>query len=442
MASLSTLGLGSSGVLSNDLLDQLKEADASARIKPIERNQESLKLQQTGLKSIKDLITELGDLSTKMSDETIYKNTKTDVTGDSVTIKASENAKEQTIKIDVEQLATKSIKQSYKKFQSKDELVGAGTMGLSIGGTSYSIDITETDTLQDVADKISAQTDGKIEASILNIGGDKPYKLILKSKESGEKNEITDDGNGINFGNVAGGTAQDAKLRMDGVLITRDNNTFDDLIDNVSITLDKVGQSKIEIKQDNQNITDNMSEFVDKYNETIELISNLTSYDAEKKVGAVLQGSSEIRGISSQLRDIFSTTISSDGKSAEDFGLKADKRGIITLDKDKFQESLKNSPDEIKNFFVGEGESKGIFRKFNSELFNIGTSSSGPLKSLKANYDDKSKSLIDSLEKAQKSLDNKYEIMQRKFAAYDAVIGKLKNSSDYLNSVIEAQYKK
>ena len=185
-----------------------------------------------------------------------------------------------------------------------------------------------------------------------------------------------------------------------------------------------------------------MSEFVDKYNETIELISKLTSYDADKKVGAVLQGSSEIRGIRSQLSDIFSTSFSSGGKVAEDFGLKADKRGVITLDKDKFQESLKNSPDEIKNFFVGEGESKGIFRKFNSELFNIGTSSSGPLKSLKANYDDKSKSLIDSLEKAQKSLDNKYEIMQRKFAAYDAVIGKLKNSSDYLNSVIEAQYKK
>jgi flagellar hook-associated protein 2 len=440
--SISTLGLGSSGVLSNDLLDKLKEADASSVIKPIERNQEALKLQQTGLKSIKDAITELNDLSTKLSDETLYKNTTADVTGDSVTIKASANAKEQTLKLDVEQLATKSIKQSYRKFESKDELVGAGTMGLTIDGNRYNIEITDTDTLEDVAKKITEGTDGKIEASMLNVGGDEPFRLILKSTGTGAKNEITDDGNGINFGNVAGGTAQDAILRIDGVKITRDTNSFDDLVDDVSITLDKVGESKIEIKQDSESITENMSEFVDKYNETLELISKLTSYDAEKKVGAVLQGSSEIRGIRSQLTDIFATTFSENGKSAEDFGLKADKKGIITFDKDKFQEKLKDSTDEVKNFFVGEGETKGIFRKFNSELFNIGTSSSGPLKALKANYDDKSKSLAESLERAQKSLDNKYEIMQKKFASYDAVIGKLQNSANYLTSLMNQDNKK
>jgi flagellar hook-associated protein 2 len=442
MATLSTLGLGSGGVLSNDLIDKLKDADNSARIKPIERNQESIKLKQTGLKSIKNLVTELSDLSTKLSDTNIYNSTKTEASGDSVTVQATSSAKEQTIDIDVEQLATRSIKQSYKKFESKDELVGAGTMGLSIDGNSYNIEIVATDTLQDVADKISASTDGKIEASILNVGGDKPYKLILKSTDTGAKNEITDDGNGINFGNVAGGSAQDAKLRMDGVLITRENNSFDDLVKDVTITLDKVGKSKIEIKQDSDKISEDMGKFVEKYNETLELLSKLTNYDADKKVGAVLQGSSEIRGIRSQLSDIFSTAFTSGGKVSEDFGLKIEKNGKVDFNKDKFQETLKNSPDDVKNFFVGEGESKGIFRKFNSELFNIGTSSSGPLKSLKANYDDKSKSLIESLAKAKESLDNKYEIMQKKFAAYDAVIGRLKNSSDYLTSIIEAQYAK
>jgi len=439
MASLSTLGLGSSGVLSNDLLDKLKDADASARIKPIKRNQESLKLQQTGLKSIKDLITELGDLSTKMSDETIYKNTKTDVTGDAVTVKADSGVQAQTIDLEVVSLATKDIQQS-DKFASKDALLGAGNLTLEIDGNSFDVEITAEDTLITLSKKIKEATDGKIEASILNTGGDTPYTMILKSTESGDKNNITTSGD-ISFARVGDG-AKDASFIVDGIAATSASNNITDLIDGLDITLKKVGTSSLTIEQDNQNITDNMSEFVDKYNETIELISKLTSYDADKKVGAVLQGSSEIRGIRSQLSDIFSTSFSSGGKVAEDFGLKADKRGVITLDKDKFQESLKNSPDEIKNFFVGEGEEKGIFRKFNTELFNIGTSSSGPLKSLKANYDDKSKSLIDSLEKAQKSLDNKYEIMQRKFAAYDAVIGKLKNSSDYLNSIIEAQYKK
>ena len=93
----------------------------------------------------------------------------------------------------------------------------------------------------------------------------------------------------------------------------------------------------------------------------------------------------------------------------------------------------------VQNFFIGEGETKGIFRNMNTELFQIGTSSDGVLKTLKANFDTKSTTLIESLEKAQKRLDAKYEIMQKRFASYDAVIGRLSNASSMLTSLIDAQ---
>jgi flagellar hook-associated protein 2 len=439
---IATLGLGSSGVLSNDLIDKLKDADRAATVTPIEERQQEVKLKQDALKSIKSLVNDLYDLSTELSDKTLYDNTTSEVTGDSIGVEAESTAKEQTLKLDVEQLATRSIKQSYRKFESKDELVGAGTMGLTINGTTYDIEITDTDTLQDVADKISSQTDGKIEASILNVGGDEPYRLILKSTGTGAKNEIIDDGNGINFGNVAGGTAQDAIVRMDGVKITRDSNEFDDLIEGVKITLKEVGESTVEIKRDTSKITDKMEKFVDKYNEILNTISNLTKYDAEKKVGAVLQGSSEIRSITGRLRDIFDTTFSSTGKTLEDYGIKSDKKGVLSFDKGKFANELKSSTEDLTDFFVGKDDQKGIFRKFNSELFDIGTRSSGVLKSLQTNYNDRAKSLEESLQKAKERLDNRYEILIKKFASYDAVIGKLQNSADYLSQIIEAQYAK
>ncbi len=438
MAGISTLGLGSSGVLNNDLLDQLRKVDTDAKIKPIERSQEDIKLKQTGLKSIKDIMNQLSDLATTLSDPSHYQATKFETFGDSVSINVDSNVAEQSMKIDVKQLAKTSIKES-KGYASKDDPIGEGNLHLEIDGNSYDIEITDEDSLETLSKKIEEQTDGKIKAYVLNAGGDEPYHIMLKSSQTGKKNDISATG-GMNFKTKQ--YAKDAEFKIDNATVTSSSNKIEDVIKGIDITLQKTGESTIDIKQDTEKITKEMDEFVSKYNEALKLITDLTNYDADKKVGAVFQGSSEIKSIKSQLRDIFETTFSSDGKMMEDFGLKADKKGIITFDKDQFQTTLKDSPTQLTNFFVGEGGDSGIFRKFSSTLFDITTSSSGPLKSLKENYDDKAKTLQESLERAKKSLDNKYEIMQKKFASYDAVIGRLKNSSDYLTNLIESQYKK
>ena len=439
---ISTLGIGSGGVLSSDIIDKLKSADNSSTVKPIQRKQEENNLKIQGLRTIKSALSSLADAASSLSDISLYNNTKATSSSDDVSITTNSNVKEQSFNIKVESLATRSIKQSYKHFSSKDELVGAGTMGLGIDGKNYSIDISDTDTLQDVADKINSQTEGKIEASILNVGGDKPYKLILKSTGTGAKNEITDDGNGINFQNVAGGEAKDAEFRVDGVLIKRDSNKIDDLIEGATITLNKVGTSNIEIKKDSDKIKEKLNDFVDKYNSLNSLIGNLTNYDADKKVGAVLQGNSEIRDIKNRLRDIFDTTFSSDGKMARDFGFDIDKSGKLKFDSSKYDEIAKSSPDSIKDFFTIKDGNPGLFKKFDKELFDLNTKRSGPLKALQTSLEDKSRTLSESLDKAKKRLDAKYKIMEKQFASYDLLIGKIKNSSDYLTQMIDAQNSK
>jgi len=438
---LSTLGLGSQGVLTNDLLDKLKDADKASIIKPIEQKQKSLTLQKAGITGLKDAISDLSKLSTSLSDISLYQSTKSDVSGDSVSVQSTSSAKSQTINLDVEQLATRDIQYSYKKFASKDELFGAGDITLDIDGKSYTVSITDTDTVEDVSKKISEQTEGKIQSSLLNVGGAEPFRLVIKSSDTGAKNAITINAD-ISFRHPTGGTAQDATLRIDGILTRRDSNTFDDLVKGVTITLDKKGQSTIKISQDSEKITKTMGEFVTKYNELLDSVKTMTNYDADTKVAGVLQGSSEIRGMLNSLKDIFSTTISAKGKMSEDFGVKVARDGKLSLDEDKFKATLADDTSTVQNFFVGAGEEKGIFRKMNTELFQIGTSSNGVLKTLKSGYDAKEKALTQSLERAQKRLDAKYEIMQKRFAAYDAVIGRLSNASSTLTSLIDAQYGK
>jgi len=435
---LSTLGLGSQGVLTNDLLDKLKDADKTGIITPIERNQKSLKLQQAGLVGLKDAISDISKLSTSLSDLALYQTKSSEVTGDSLSVEVSSTAINQTLDIEVEKLASRDIHSSYKKFESKDELFGAGDITLDIDGNSYTITVLATDTVGDVADMISNQTDGKIQSSLLNVGGEEPFRLVIKSTDTGAKNaiDITAD---ISFRNPKGSQASDAEIRIDGILIRRDTNEIDNLVEGVNITLTKTGESRISITQDTDKITEKMQEFVTKYNELLDSVKSLTNYDEDTKVAGVFQSSSEIRNMLAPLKDIFATTISGAGKMSEDFGLKVERGGKITFDENKFKEALSDDTTAVQNFFIGEGETEGIFRNMNTELFQIGTSSDGILKTLKVNYDAKSKALIESLEKAQERLDAKYEIMQQKFAAYDAVIGRLSQASSTLTSLIDAQ---
>ncbi len=436
---LSTLGLGSQGVLTNDLIDQLKEADSTSIIKPIERKQESLKLQQAGLVGLKDAISDLSKLSTSLSDLALYQSKSVTVPENSgVEVTATSSAKAQNFDIKVSNIATRDIFQS-EKFTSKTDTLTAGNMKLDIDGNSYNIAIEATDTLETLSAKILEATDGKIYATILNVGGDQPYQMILKSTDTGEQNRIITSGD-MAFSQI-GDPAQDAIFSVDGVTVTRSNNEISDLYDGITIKLLEAKETNqtASITQDSTKIAEKMGEFVSKYNELLDSIQTLTNYNEDTKVAGVFQGTSEIRNLTTPLKDIFSLAISDAGKMIEDFGLSSDRSGRLTLDEDKFKEALADDSLAVQNFFIGEGETKGIFREMNSNLFNIGTKSDGVLKSLKVNYDERSTQLIESLEKAQERLDSKYEIMQKKFAAYDAVIGRLSNQSSMLQGLIDSQ---
>ncbi len=436
---LSTLGLGSQGVLTNDLLDKLKDADKASTIKPIENKQKSLTLQQAGLTGIKDAISSLSDLATSLSDLTLYQSKSSTVTGDTVSIEATSSTPAQSFDIHVNSLATRDIHQS-QGYPSKTDTLTAGNMHLEIDGSSYDVTIEDTDTLETLADKISDATEGKITGSILNVGGDTPYTMVLKSTQSGTSNNITVSGD-ISFTQIGTG-AQDADLTIDGISVSSASNELTELIEGATITLSKTGDSHIDISQDSEKITEKMDEFVSKYNELIDTIKTTTNYDPDTKVAGVFSGSSEIRGLMGPLNDIFFTAISDSGKMIEDFGLSADRNGKLTLDKEKFQESLSSDSQSVQDFFIGKGAEEGIFRKMSGSLFDIGTSSDGILKTLKTNYDDKSKILADSLQQAQDRLESKYDILQKRFASFDAVIGRLSNASSTLTSLIDAQNNK
>ncbi len=433
---LSTLGIGSKGALSYDIIDQLKEADTAAIIKPIENKIELNELKQNKLDELKKLVSSLNTQVVAMSDPALYNAKETSLTGDSVNIVASSKASVGTHTFEVNNLATHDIKQSQQGYAYDGALMGEGTMHLEIDGSSFDIDVSSTDSITDVVKKINEQTNGKIEASIINVGGSDPYHMVLKSAQTGEKNNITVSGD-YDFDQVGEG-AKDASFTFDGIAVTRSENKVDDLIEGVEITLQKEGTTNVTIKQDNSKLLEGMEKFVEEYNKMVQGFTESTKYNKEEKTAGLFQGDSSIRTAASMLKDALVLT-SQDGKSIADFGLDLQRDGTLKLDKSKLEEKMKEDPQSVEDFFRGTNGRDGAFNRLESTIFDIKTSSNGVLKSLAKNLDDDANRLQEQQKAAQKRLDDRYNIMARKFAAYDSVIAKLNSQGDTLTAMIDAE---
>ncbi len=443
---LSTLGLGSQGVLTNDIIDQLKEADKTSIINPIENKIEVSNTKQSTLSEIKKLVTELKDQIVSLSEPELYQNKTSALTGSSITADVSSSAQIQNFDINVKSLATRDIQESTLGFSYDEALVEPQTLTFNIDGKDYDVEVGITDNLKTVAEKIKTTTDGKIEASVLNTGGDTdPYKLIIKSADTGVDNKITissteaDPTKSLAFDRI-GDEPKDAEIELDGITVHRASNTVDDLVDGVTLNLQEEGKTSVKVTADNEKLIEEMGLFAKKYNSVIEKLSAVTKYDETNKSAGVFQGASEIRTITSSLQSIIGETVTSDGKTIADFGLEPQRGGTLKFDEADFKEMLTSDTGKVEDFFRGTDGDNGLFNKFEDTLFDIATSSTGALKSLNSNIENNLSALLEEQTKAQTRLDDRYAIMTKRFAAFDGVIARLSSQSTSIQSMIDAQY--
>lgn len=191
MATISSLGLGSQ-VLTQDVVDKLKAAEESARIKPITNDitkytnkKNDLSLLITAMSSLKSPTMDLADSATYL------KRTATSSSTD-VSISANSGVAVQDMTMTVSQLAQNHVMQS-KGYSSSSATIASsnGTFKLELNGSTYNIAVTAGMTLDQLAQKINDSTSGKITASILNTGSaSNPYVMTIKSNSSGEANTI------------------------------------------------------------------------------------------------------------------------------------------------------------------------------------------------------------------------------------------------------------
>ena len=452
---ISSLGVGSN-VLTQDVLDQLKQADESQFVQPLTRKISLEKSKSGQLDIVNALMDNLSESTSNVADFGLFNTRTTNVTGSAVEVTANEGSDIQDFNITVNNLATKEIEQS-GTFTASDAAVatGSGQLKLDVGSKSFTIDYTTTMKLTDLKDQINKDAAGTVQASIVQIGAN-DFRLFVTAANTGTGQDIAisdlGDGAGNNTLNTAlttgmsnVQTAEDASFKYNGLDITRKSNSVSDLLSGVTITLKESGTSSVSVKQDVEGIESKLDSFVSKFNDTITQLNAMTKASKDAKERGVFSSDSTIKTMKNTVMTMLSTVGEGAGR-LEDYGFSSNRNGTISFDHSAFETKLKENPDNVQAFFSGgefttNGSTRtltGAFDEMKSTLDRY-TKYNATLDQLKTSFTTRISSLEDQKQLAVDRLNAKYEIMAKRFAAYDQLINKINSASNIFVQLANAQ---
>jgi flagellar hook-associated protein 2 len=399
-------------------------------------------------------MTTLKSSASALSYDTVFDNKNVDVSGNAE-VDVTSGATVESFTLETVTLAKKDINQ-FGSLASKAASVAAvdGTLEINIGADpvgnpddTININYTAGMTLSELAQEITDQAQGKVEASILQVG-DGEYSLVLSSANTGEDQQLSFndvDGN-LDAALLAGLTeiqaASDSEFKYNGITATRSTNEISDLILGVDITLKQEGDfSNVEVEQDTISITDEMQLFVDSYNALIQNISDMTLADEETGAEGVFANESFVKGIKRDITNVITGMFN--GDSLVSYGLDLDRSGMMSFDKSAMETKLAEDPDGVKLFFTGgtdaNGNDKtGIFEMIDDKIKSY-TGYGQMLSNFETSLKTEGTSLSESYSRAMELLNTRYEIMERRFSAYDSMISKLNSQFSSLQMMISAE---
>ena len=234
------------------------------------------------------------------------------------------------------------------------------------------------------------------------------------------------------IGIAAENTATDAIIKVDGITITNDTNTFKDAVQDMTITAKRQSidgeTAKLSVNVDRESVTELVDEFIANYNNLIGQIGLQT------RIGKPLNSDSTIRSFDSQLVNGLSTPLSDAGPftSIFDIGLGIDKDGYI--EKSSLVRSLNDAIDEnydnIGKAFAGDN---GIAKNLESLLDNY-VNSDGIMKQRENNLNSQIGDLEDDVANHEYRMEALEGRLREQYAGLDVLLAQMQSTQSYLSA--------
>lgn len=254
------------------------------------------------------------------------------------------------------------------------------SVDFTVNGTSYSVAVTQAaSSLNEIASAINDLAGNDVTATVVNVGtsASPSYQLVLASDDTGEDARITNISSSI-AGLTIDGTPPDAQGQaqsannitvgmnaeaiIDGLTVTRADNSFDDVIPGVSIDLLSDASSQeitFTVSADREGMKAKIQDFVDAYNQVIQFINAQNTYDEDDGPGGALFGDSLLRSVRSDIHsalfdvDLDTVTADSEGYSTLGLvGIDIQDDGTLLVDSTTLDEKMSENLDLFVDLFA------------------------------------------------------------------------------------------
>lgn len=467
-----------SGIDYNSIISQTRAVN-SRPITLLQRKQAELDSEQAALQSINQLLTTFRSASDALSGASVFRSAF-GTTSDSAVlgIATTPDTPAGSYSVVVKQLAQaeRIASQGVSSLDSAPIASAAGTFEFKVGdGDSYSIDVSNGMTLEQLRDEIN-NADTSVRASIINDGtATNAYRLVLSSTETGASNDIQvlNNDTTLDFANntieeayanstnsfngtatssgtytgtttknivaeitqagavgvatfrvsydggltweegefttsstaqdISGGEgvelaftadaspvdfavgdtfsidaftpqiqkAQNAVIVADGIQVSRSSNTFEDVIEGVTLTAKSVSEDPILVSvTETAGTVDTLAaDFVSSYNDLVSILEEATAYNVDTNEAAALFGDTSITTLRNTLNRLVTSSVpglTGEYTSFSSIGITLNENNTLSFDSAKFKEALDEDPDAVKSILLENATSSTSTVKFES----------------------------------------------------------------------------
>lgn len=455
------MAITSAGAGSGIDLESVISASVAARKaqlqQPITIKQNSTNITLSGIGQLKSSLTAFTDILDTLSKPGAFNKRAINITQSKddpvLAVESKSGTSNGQYNITVNKLATTSRQEGIFDSSTAVLVTQDGQLTFKAGDKEFTVDVKAGDTLQTIRKRINNDGDNfGLSANIVNTADGKA-KLVIDSGVSGDGKDLVISGSTTElqneFTNKMAQTQQasSAEILVDGNELKSDTNVFDDVIQDLKITVLRVSDTdtngdlksnKVDITTDKTSVQETVQKFIDGYNA---LQSKLTSLGKRNSIvggvsqddGGALAGDSTTRAISNFMSNLI--TIPSDTSTIYstifEMGIKMDNKGQLSLDKEKFGEVVDKNFDQVAGLFGGEN---GLAAKLTTGLKEY-TKTGGLL----AQRTDTLNADLRSLSQKQATTNEqlvKYEAALRaQYGSLDALLVKMNNSAAALSAL-------
>ncbi|WP_052417344.1 flagellar filament capping protein FliD [Cellvibrio mixtus] len=386
---ISALGTGS-GIDSNKLADQLTEANKQVQAQRLTTKKTLLETQISDYGLMRSALSKLESAASALGSADTF-NAKSLSVPDTKLLsitKLDAKAAAGGYQLKVEQVA-QSQSVSSGTFSSMTDPIGKGTLVIRLGewnaaGTDFEVDSSKvgggTITIDDSNNSLTGLRDAinkanmGVSASIVGDGGS--YRLLLTAK-SGAKNEIeitaTEDAGALglakfDFNETTRNMTQqqeglDAKIRVNGLLVSRESNQIKDVIDGLEFDLFGASLTEtisVSINEDKSVGEKAIRDFVAAYNTFKTEVEKLVGFDTELKDYGSLKTDPLAKSLTQGIRNLLSSAVPGLGDSGfsslSSLGIRTERDGSLKIVEDEentgFRAAIDKHYDMVRDLFV------------------------------------------------------------------------------------------